>query len=351
MSIEDILVRRQIFIQRFSSSQARIAQGMLADLFETINARIFRATTDFQLQRLTIVQADIRILLSRGFSEIREFIIKGAFQLSEAEMKFSTAAMQSGTSVRLSLPALAQIEQAVLMQGMDTPIGPGTLSLTDAMNIFSSNKTIDITRLINNGILLGDTTKNIIRDLVRLLEKQHRSQIETLVRTSINHAASMARRAMVMENAAILDSEEWISTLDIRTTLICAGRDGRRYPVGLGPYPPAHWNCRSVRVPIVKDEFSLGIRSVRRPEKGAKGASTTTGQTRFDGWMRRQPADFQDEYFSQFPDGLEKAKLFRIGKLEIDRFRDETGRNFTLEQLEALEPIAFGKAGLIPPPI
>ena len=63
--------------------------------------------------------------------------------------------------------------------------------------------------------------------------------------------------------------------------------------------------------------------------------------------MRDQPADFQDEYFSQFPDGLAKAALYRRGKLPIQRFRDETGRNYTLAQLKALEPIAFNKANII----
>jgi len=75
---------------------------------------------------------------------------------------------------------------------------------------------------------------------------------------------------------------------------------------------------------------------------------TTTNKTKFDGRMRREPADSQNEYASQFPNGLEKAKLFRNGGLSIDRFRDETGRNFTLEQLRALEPIAFGEANIPP---
>jgi len=108
-------------------------------------------------------------------------------------------------------------------------------------------------------------------------------------------------------------------------------------------------NCRSVRVPVVKDEFAIGPQGAKRPEVSAEGRGTTSSKTKFDSWMRRQPADFQDEYFSQFPDGLEKAKLFRQGGLSIDRFRDETGRNFTLDQLRALEPVAFGKANIVEP--
>ena len=67
--------------------------------------------------------------------------------------------------------------------------------------------------------------------------------------------------------------------------------------------------------------------------------------------MRSQPAKFQDEYFSQFTDGKQKAALFRRGDLKIEQFRNETGVNYTLEQLKALEPLAFEKANITLSPL
>jgi len=232
---------------------------------------------------------------------------------------------------------------------MDTPIGASSLTLGEAIAAFKSKKMGNINQIINDGILTGETTQQITKNIKDVFGSQHKAQINTLVRTSINHASSMARKTISEQNASILKGEEWVATLDSNTTLICAGRDGRIFPVGRGPYPPAHWNCRSVRVPVVKDEFAIGGQGAKRPEISADGRGTTSSRTKFDSWMRRQPADFQDEYFSQFPDGLEKAKLFRTGGLSIDRFRDETGRNFTLDQLRALEPVAFGKANIVEP--
>ena len=107
-------------------------------------------------------------------------------------------------------------------------------------------------------------------------------------------------------------------------------------------------NCRSIRVPVLKDEFDLQDDTARRPEVGDEGPGTTTASTKFDGWLRRQPASFQDEYFSRFPDGKEKAALFRRGGLDIQQFRDETGKDFTLDQLRALQPLAFEKANIKP---
>jgi hypothetical protein len=105
-------------------------------------------------------------------------------------------------------------------------------------------------------------------------------------------------------------------------------------------------NCRSLRVPVVKDEFRIDDGLGRRPQVGADGPKAVSSKRTFESFLRDQPADFQDEYFIQFPDGLEKAALFRRGGLTVDRFRDETGRNYTLEQLKALEPVAFNKANL-----
>ena len=110
-------------------------------------------------------------------------------------------------------------------------------------------------------------------------------------------------------------------------------------------------NCRSLRIPVVKPEFAKGSQSAVRPSVGPKGAKQVSGNVKFDGWMRNQPASFQDEYFSQFADGKEKAALFRRGGLKIQQFRDETGKNYSLDQLKALEPIAFEKANITLSPL
>ena len=60
-------------------------------------------------------------------------------------------------------------------------------------------------------------------------------------------------------------------------------------------------------------------------------------------WLSRQSASFQDEVL-----GKAKGKLFRLGKLPLDRFVDREGRELTLHQLAQLEREAFVRAGLNP---
>lgn len=335
MAIEDRLIRRQIFIQRFSASEARRIQARLTRLYSVINARILKEPGATIQERLLNIRRDIDIIIAQGFQELSDEINQSVLDFSEKEMGFAQRAQQAGTRVVLTAPTIGQLEAALRDSELDAPLGPNTITMREALNQFTTNKAREIKLTIGDGILIGDTGPEIRKAITELATGLHKHQAEALVRTLTNHAASQARKLVVVNNKELFESEEWTAVLDGRTTLICGGRDGREYPVGRGPYPPAHWNCRSVRIPVFKKEFAIEGRGKKSPE--------------FDGWLRGQSADFQDDYFSQFPDGLEKAALFRRGKLPIQSFRDETGRNFTLEQLQASEPLAFSKANIDPP--
>lgn len=346
MTIENALTRRQIFNQRFAGGEAIAAQNILKRIYARVTERLLRDPTDFQRLNITRIRNDINNILAVDLKDMKEVIINRTLDFAEAESAFMYTALSAETSVILALPAIEQIKQAVTQAGMDVVVGSGTLTIDEALDKFAVNKSIEIRQAINDGILEGQTNQQIAGVIKDYGDNLHKGQIDTLVRTSINNASAQARRIVTEENQSILKGDEWVATLDSRTTLICGGRDGRIYPINSGPFPPAHWNCRSLRVPVVKDEFRIDDGLGRRPQVGADGPKAVSSKRTFESFLRDQPADFQDEYFSQFPDGLEKAALFRRGGLTVDRFRDETGRNYTLEQLKALEPVAFNKANL-----
>ena len=337
MSIEDRLIRRQMFIQRFSASESRRIQRRLTRLYGVINARLSREPSATIQARLMNIRRDIDIIIARGFREMSDAINQSVLAFSETEIDFSQRAAQAGTIVVLTAPTIGQLEAALMNSALDTPPGPNSITMREALSQFTTKKAQEIRLTIGDGILIGDTTPEITKSISELASGLHKHQSEALVRTLTNHAASQARKLVIKQNSELFEGEEWTAVLDSRTTLICGGRDGRTYPVGRGPYPPAHWNCRSVRIPVFKPEFDNDGRKSNKKD--------------FDSWLRGQSEDFQDDYFAQFPDGLEKAALFRRGKLPIQSFRDETGRNFTLEQLQASEPLAFSTANINPPDI
>lgn len=44
----------------------------------------------------------------------------------------------------------------------------------------------------------------------------------------------------------------WLSSIDNRTSDICSNLNGQVFPIGRGPLPPAHVNCRSTIVPVTE---------------------------------------------------------------------------------------------------
>lgn len=162
-----------------------------------------------------------------------------------------------------------------------------------------------------------------------------RNEAATVTRTAINHVVTHAHQTTIAANADIIDSVQWVSTLDARTSQICWGLDGLVWPIDRGPRPPAHPSCRSAIVPILKAiEDIPGIDLSRLPAatRASMRGEVPAAQS-FAGWLRRQPAAFQDELM-----GAGKAALFRRGTVPLRRFVDiGKMRPRTLRELEAIE--------------
>ena len=222
-----------------------------------------------------------------------------------------------------------------------------------------------------------------------------RKQAEAIVRTAVNGISNTAREAGWLANADIIIALRWVSTLDGRTTAICKSRDGRVTPMGEntipsgarlldppGARPPAHVGCRSVMTAIFSQQGilnAIGTRPFVRIGKGKRLnfrdlAREQMGRKQFDAlspedrrafvnkvkqewasekigtvpanvtyqeWLKRQPADFQDEVL-----GKTKGKLFRTGEVTVDSFVTRAGNELTLKQLAQSNPTAFMEAGL-----
>lgn len=189
---------------------------------------------------------------------------------------------------------------------------------------------------------MNDEIAKTIQEQTRLAK----NQATALARTGTNYVSNKTRQEVYQNNRDIIEQYEWVATLDARTTAVCSSRDGVKYNFGENnPEPPAHYNCRSTTVPVVAEEFrSKPKKTPQRPAVGAKGAGTVSAKQTYGTWLRGQPAAFQDEYFSKFKNGAAKAKLFRKGGLKIDKFVDTNGAEYSLADLERLNPIEFAKA-------
>lgn len=146
----------------------------------------------------------------------------------------------------------------------------------------------------------------------------------------------------VFDIQVAVDESFIVAGVVVHNSAVCRARDGKVYPLDSGPRPPAHPNCRSSTVPVLKSWKEMGINLKEAPE-GTR--SSMNGQVPADltyqEWLKNQSADFQDDVL-----GVTKGKLFRNGGLSLDRFVDRAGKELTLDQLMKREAEAWQKAGL-----
>jgi SPP1 gp7 family putative phage head morphogenesis protein len=182
------------------------------------------------------------------------------------------------------------------------------------------------------------TRANKFRDGILAMNNRN---AEAIVRTSVQHAASVARQQTWEQNSGVVKAVRWVSTLDGRTSSICRSLDNKVFPLDAGPRPPIHIRCRSTTVAELDGRFDFLKEGATRSSLGG----TEKADTSYYGWLKKQPVAFQNEVL-----GINRAKLLRDGGLTAERFAElNLGKNFkplTLAQMKRLEPQAFEKASL-----
>jgi len=350
MSLEDQATRHQVFLQRYAAGVSKRYSAQLLATYDRVIRRLEKSNgfADEGIARLTILKYDIEQLINNAYSLAKTELILEMNKLAEAEAVWSGQLLtQNSTAVSAVIPAATQIEAAYMVKTFEaTP--KSRVNLETTLNTFGRVGSNAIKQAVADGIIMGDTIDQVT-DAIKTEQRIAGHRARTIARTATNHVSNVARTELFKANRDITDSYEWLATLDSRTTLTCAARDGEIYPISeTSPKPPAHFNCRSTTIPVINPEFDLGGGpKIDRPARGLENKKQkVSGQTTFGGWLKKQPAAFQDEYFSKFKNGKIKAKLFKKGGLKIDKFTDAGGAEYSLDQLKALNPIEFAKADI-----
>lgn len=318
---------------------------MLADVRSEI---LTNNLTDFGRARLNKVYSDLTAIIDTSIGKMGNALTSDLIDFGEYEAEFTQKMLDNIATLETAGINVDQISSVLTTSKMNMVSGGKVSRMTigQAVTQLAGATARSTKHAIQTGIAQGKTTKEIAKEVSRIIKGRTKAQAEAVIRTAANHAGTQARNKLYKENADILTGEEFVATLDSRTSLECAGNDGKIFPVGKGVFPPLHFNCRSIRIPIVDPDFVIGDLQGDRPSFGASGAQKVSGQSNFSGWLRKQPASFQDDYFKQFPDGAARAKLFRNGGLSVDKFIDKKNIVYSLDELKGLEPKAFERAGL-----
>lgn len=349
--IQDRTIRHMVYLERYKASEVRkILKELNGVILPEISAKIAA-----RLDKITERGIDLGTATTARLAQLEKELSKLADDLA--------AALKSKTTVDLGDLAQHEIDWQIksIRDTIDFDLefvlpAPRTiariiqktsfagLTLDQWYESLSQSTQKNVMIAVNRGMVEGETTDQIMRRIGGTKKLNYtdgvwqttRRQVETITRTTINHAANSSRLQLFQENSDIIKGLKWTSTLDSRTSYICAGLDGRVFPIDKGPRPPAHPNCRSTMVAVI-DVDGLDVpESKRASMNGQVSGSTTYGE-----WFNKQPEEFQKEYL-----GPSRYKLFKDGSLPIERFTSDNLKPLSLDQLRKIEKDSFKRAGL-----
>jgi hypothetical protein len=286
--------------------------------------------------------ADLRGVLRRGFSEARKDFAQELYRFARAEAKFSVSVLgrEIPFDFTAKLPEADVFREIVYRRPIHgVPLGERFTNLADA----TLKRVRQDMRL---GFVGGETPERIVSRVRGTQAARYtdgslgasRRWVETEVRTAVAHAGNGARGAAHVANGSVVKRERFTAVLDARTSLICAGLDGKVFRVGEGAVPPLHMGgCRSMRLPVLKSARELGFKrgELPAPARRALGGDVPVLKN-FDRWLRTQTADFQREAL-----GKTRARLWRSGQVKLTRFVDRKHKVLNLEELAAREGLTL----------
>lgn len=355
--LADAGIAHAIDITRYGSGTARRMIALMnrvdADLFAQIRAALERLPPEsFTVQRLDQMLVSVQQLNASLYRSIGEELDSELLALAGYEGSFQHQLISSvlPAQVAAALPVRAVTAEAVYAAAMARPF-QGKL-LSEALAGIEAARAGRIRDALRIGYVEGETIDQMVRRLRGtraqkyadgLLETDRRGT-EALVRTAINHVSNYSRQALYEANPDLIQEWEFLATLDGRTTLTCAGLSGQTFKVGTGPQPPRHWGCRSTSVPVLRSAWAaLGLsKSEIDPGTQASMDGQVSADLSYGDWLRTKPAALQDEVL-----GPERGKLFRDGKVSIDRFTDRSGKVYTLDELRQRDADMFKRSDMM----
>lgn len=367
-AIRDTLTRHQISLLRFAGSlrneMAALITGVERDMADELLRRLSRirtgdaALTPANLRRIRALDRALAEIQAPVWKELNDTVLTQLRELADMEPGFAQRAVAGALPVFFEtiMPTADTLSRIISVDPMDGK--PIRQWLTE----MQANDRRRINQAIRIGLARGEGSRQIATRVfgtratggangVRGITRRGAAAV---ARTAVNHVGNQARQAFYLANRALIPQELYVATLDARTTAICQSLDGNTYVVGIGPTPPVHFACRSIRVPVVNGQI-LGNRpfvastkaelSALRPDARRARIRALTGRVpatqTYQVFLKNQTVAFQNEVL-----GVTKGKLFRDGGLTVDKFVDRAGNELNLTQLRARESAAFEAAGL-----
>ena len=233
--------------------------------------------------------------ISKAFAE--SVVKSNPLELNAALLTKDIEAIAKGVQAKFTLTS-KQGSQIVL---------PNNKSLRQNFRGLAANQANRFGNVVRDGLLTGETTSELTRRLagtldfnepkLTLLQTKRKggtattmanSQIETLVRTTVNQVSNEASQSVYRANQDITEKYKWVATLDERTSPQCRLLDGQEFEYGKGPTPPYHFNCRCTTVAVIDyEKQGIDPPNLKIGRRAAQGGSVERGTDAAE-WLKNQ---------------------------------------------------------------
>lgn len=351
--ISDLFTRHAIDLLRFEANERKKIRRFFKRLEADLAGQVAKsdptgpARSAYRAARLEKLLEQVRDTIRASYREANQTLRGEMVDLAQVEATFATRALNTAMQVDLATTSLTPARAKALVSGVLVQGAP----ISDWWSQQAGDTLRRFTNQMRMGMARGDTNAQLVR-LVRGGTQSGepvsgfmditRRHAEALVRSATQAVAEATKQSVYEDNSDLIQAVVWSSTLDGRTTVICAVRDGLRYshpdhkpighsvPWGSGP-GQLHWGCRSASRPETKSWRDLGI-DVDELPPGARASmdGEVAADTKFEDWLGGKSRAFQDDSL-----GPGRAQLWRDGKITFRELVDGNGRELTLEQLRA----------------
>lgn len=348
----DFQIAQQIRWLRVGNAEYQKIEAILKRADAEIEALLLRTKGPYSQIRLQALKKQIDEILNDIHSRVSTSLISSVRDTVATSAEVETSAFKRllPAGLDVTTPNIGVLVKASMIKPFNGAV------LGDWINQLQQGDLDRTWKTILDGITTGETTDNIIRNVIGSADLRYKDGVrevtrrgaQALVRTAITNAANEGRQGMWEDNQDLISCIRWVSTLDSRTTPICRSRDGHVGPVVPDPNwqpppgapllqppmvrPPAHANCRSTTVAVIRSWKELGF-SVSELPKGTR--ASMNGQVPEDmtywDWFSKQSASIQKEVL-----GPGRYDLWKSGKIDVSEFVDDRGHVLTLDELKNL---------------
>ena len=351
----EIATRHAVHFEGAKTRAAREFNSFLRDMESDILAQLARIDdpADLSATRLRDVLNAVRTTLDSGFGDYERVWRDQLRDIGLYESEFELKALGRISNFDFAAPSPAQIMTAAFSNPLSVT-GPDEGKLLEPFfRDWTGKSTQRIVNAIRLGAAQGQTTAEIVRRIRGTRRARFRDgiieatrrDVTMMTRTALQHVAVQAREVTWARNDSVVSKVEWVSVLDGRTSSICRGLDGQQFKLDKGPRPPIHIGCRSTVVPVLRGNLALLSEGGKQFSRGPDGVKYVKGDLDYYDWLKLQSAEFQDDVL-----GPNRGTLLRKGGLSATRFKelqlDKQFKERTLEEMRALEPLAFDQAGI-----